>query len=79
MSRASADYMVVSMARLIADGATVATGLMSWLPMLAILVARATHAPRLTYLNCVGCLNPDPAVMPSSSLDVSLQIGRAHV
>ena len=67
-----ADCMVVSMARLIPDGATVASGLMSWLPMLAILLARGTHAPRMTYVNCVGCINPDPPEMPASSVDVGL-------
>lgn len=67
-----ADLMVVSMARQIADGATVATGLLSWLPMLAIALARATHAPGLTYLNCAGAIDPPVRSLPRSSTDCSL-------
>lgn len=72
MNPIAADYMLISMSRLIANGATVMTGLMSWLPMLAIQLARQTHAPRLTHINCAGCLNPSPTQMPASSVDVSL-------
>lgn len=72
MNPAPADYMLASMSRMISDGDTVVTGLMSWLPMLAIQVARQTHAPRLTHVNCAGCLDPAPSRMPASSVDVSL-------
>ena len=67
-----ADYLVVSMARLIPNRATVATGVLSWLPMLAIGVARETHAPQLTYLNCAGAINPSFEPLPRSSTDVRL-------
>ncbi len=67
-----ADFLVVAMARQIANAATVATGLLSWLPMLAIAVARATHAPELTYLNCSGAINPVMRSLPPSSTDVTL-------
>lgn len=67
-----ADFLVVAMARQIPNGATVATGLLSWLPMLAIAVARATHAPELTYLNCTGAVNPAMRSLPPSSTDVTL-------
>lgn len=69
---ARADFLVLAMARQISDGATVATGVLSWLPMLAIALARATHAPRLGYLNCAGAINPCFGVLPSSSTDVRL-------
>ena len=44
----------------------VATGVASPLAILAIAVARATHAPRLTYLACVGSLDPElPRAVPA--------------
>lgn len=67
-----ADSFIVSLARLIPDRAVVATGVLSWLPMLAIALARATHAPRLTYLNCAGALDPPLAPLPPSSTDAGL-------
>lgn len=69
---ARADFLVLALARQIPNRATVATGLLSWLPMLAIGVARATRAPDLVYLNCVGAIDPGPAVLPPSSTDVRL-------
>src|SRR5690606_4023415 len=44
-----AELLVSLLASEIEDGAVVATGVASPLPILAIAVARATHAPRLTY------------------------------
>ncbi|MFQ5695680.1 MAG: glutaconate CoA-transferase [Terriglobia bacterium] len=67
-----ADFLVVSMARQIRDRTAVATGVLSWLPMLAIALARATHAPRLTYLNCAGAINPRLRPLPASSTDAAL-------
>src|SRR2546426_8818175 len=59
--------LVVEMARCIADRDVVATGVASALPMLAVALARATPAPRLTYINCVGALHPDiRSASPSS-------------
>lgn len=66
------DSLVLSMARHIPNGATVVTGVLSWLPMLAIGVARATHAPDLTYLNCAGAIDPPLRTVPPSSTDVRL-------
>jgi glutaconate CoA-transferase subunit A len=51
---APVDRLIVGMARRIADGDLVVTGLASALPLLAVAVARATHARQLTYVNCVG-------------------------
>ncbi|RYZ41169.1 MAG: glutaconate CoA-transferase [Myxococcaceae bacterium] len=62
-----AETVVSLLAREIEDGAVVATGVASPLVILAIAVARATHAPGLTYLACVGSLDPDlPELYPSS-------------
>jgi glutaconate CoA-transferase subunit B len=50
--------MVCEMARAIRDGETVFHGIASPMPMAAILLARATHAKTLTYLNLPGGVNP---------------------
>jgi glutaconate CoA-transferase subunit B len=52
------DLMVCEMARNIHDGETVFHGVASPMPMTAILLARATHAKNLTYLNLPGGVNP---------------------
>ncbi|MDA2913486.1 glutaconate CoA-transferase [Acidobacteriia bacterium AH_259_A11_L15] len=67
-----ADFLVLSMARAISNGATVATGVFSWLPMLAIAVARATRAPHLVYLNCAGAIDPPLLALPLTSTDIRL-------
>lgn len=72
-----AETVVSLLARQIDDGAVVATGVASPLAILAIAVARATHAPGLTYLACVGSLDPDlPTLLPSSE-DLGYLEGRA--
>ena len=72
----AADRLVARMAAEIHDGAVVATGVASPLAVLAIAVARATHAPRLTYLACVGSLNPRVARLFGSSEDLAYLDGR---
>ncbi|MCP3100808.1 glutaconate CoA-transferase [Myxococcus sp. K15C18031901] len=72
-----AETVVSVLAKQIDDGAVVATGVASPLAILAIAVARATHAPNLTYLACVGSLDPDiPSLLPSSE-DLSYLDGRS--
>jgi glutaconate CoA-transferase subunit B len=73
---AAADRLVAQMASEIHDGAVVATGVASPLAVLAIAVARATHAPRLTYLACVGSLDPDVTRLHGSSEDLAYLTGR---
>ena len=68
----AADRLVVEMARCIADRDVVATGVASALPMLAVALARATHAPHLTYLNCVGAVDPDVRSASPTSVDPRL-------
>ncbi|MGH9749684.1 MAG: CoA-transferase [Candidatus Polarisedimenticolia bacterium] len=68
----AADRLVTGLARAIKDGETVATGVASALPMLAVALARRTHAPRLTYLNCVGAIDPHLDGIRPTSTDVTL-------
>jgi glutaconate CoA-transferase subunit B len=72
-----AETLVAAMARQIEDGAVVATGVASPLAILAIAVARATHAPRLTYIACVGALDPEIATLHASSEDLGYLDGRS--
>lgn len=52
------DFMVVEMARLIRDGETVFHGVSSHMPLIAILLAKATHAPNAVHLNIPGGVDP---------------------
>ncbi len=72
-----AEWVVFQLAREIEDDDVVATGVASPLAILAIAVARATHAPGLTYLACVGSLDPElPRLFPSSE-DLGYLAGRS--
>ncbi|MDB5212702.1 MAG: 3-oxoadipate CoA-transferase subunit [Myxococcaceae bacterium] len=76
-ARASrADTVVAWMAAQIGDGDVVATGVASPLAILAIAVARATHAPNLTYISCVGALDPDLTHLHRSSEELAYLDGR---
>jgi glutaconate CoA-transferase subunit B len=77
MTSAAAERLVWQMALEIQDGAVVATGVASPLAVLAIALAKATHAPRLTYLSCVGSLNPAITRLMGSSEDLSYLTGRS--
>jgi glutaconate CoA-transferase subunit B len=72
-----AEILVAAMAREIEDGAVIATGVASPLAILAIAVARATHAPRLTYIACVGALDPEIATLHACSEDLGYLDGRS--
>ena len=61
------DLMAVALARTIRDGEVVAQGVDSLLASLAILLARATHAPSLTWITVAGGVNPAPRSLPESS------------
>jgi len=73
----AANRLIWRMAGEIADGAVVATGVASPLAVLAIALAKATHAPRLTYLACVGSLNPAVSQLMGSSEDLAYLAGRS--
>lgn len=72
-----AETVVAAMAREIHDGDVVATGVATPLAILAIAVARRTHAPNLTYLACVGALDPRVERLRGSSEDLEYLDGRA--
>lgn len=76
MTSTCAEALVAAMAAEIRDGDVVATGVASPLAVLAIAVAKATHAPRLTYLACVGAVNPDVRHLHASSEDLAYLEGR---
>jgi glutaconate CoA-transferase subunit B len=67
--------MVVSLARLLRDGETVFHGVASPIPMVATLLAKATHAPNLVYLNIAGGVDPNPTSLPVSTVDPALLRG----
>jgi glutaconate CoA-transferase subunit B len=69
--------MVVAMARLLRNGEVVFQGVNSVLPMIAIELARRAHAPRLTYINIAGGLDPGPLLATQSSTDPELTRGSA--
>jgi len=53
----AADAFIVNMARQVRDGEVIVTGVASATAMLAIELARRTHAPAARYINCVGSIN----------------------
>jgi glutaconate CoA-transferase subunit B len=72
-----AETVVAAMAREIQDGDVVATGVATPLAILAIAVARATHARRISYLAAIGALDPDITRLRLSSEDLAYLDGRA--
>lgn len=54
----SCDIMTVSMARLLKDGETVFHGVSSHMPLIAVLLAKATHAKNAVHLNIPGGVDP---------------------
>ncbi len=75
-SATASELLVGALAAELRDGAVVATGVASPLAVLAIAVAKATHAPNLTYLACVGALNPALKRLYASSEDLRSLEGR---
>lgn len=71
-----AETLIALMAAQIEDGDVVATGVASPLAILAIAVARATHAPNLTYLACVGSIDPDLSRLHRSPEELAYLDGR---
>lgn len=72
---AVADFMAIAMARLLRDGERVFHGVSSPLPMVAILLAKRLHAPRLVYLNITGSVDPAPLALAKSTVDPALLRG----
>ena len=59
----ASDIMVCAMARLIKNEETVFHGVSSHMPMLAVLLAKALHAPDAVHLNIPGGVNPKPSAL----------------
>lgn len=70
-----ADLMCVATARLLRDGETVFFGLASPLVMVSVLLARATHAPNLTFLSIPGSVDAALEALPRSTVDGLLLTG----
>ena len=71
-----AEVLVCALARELVDGDVVATGVSSPLAVLAIGVAKATHAPGCIWLACVGGLDPPLRQLHSSTEDLAYLEGR---
>lgn len=75
VSFATPDIMACAISRLLRDGETVFFGLASPLVMVSTLLARATHAPNLTYLTIPGSIDSAAEVLPRSTVDSVLLRG----
>lgn len=70
------ELVAVAMARAFRDGEVVVMGAVPALPLAACRLAKALHAPGLTYLvGGSGTVNPEPAALPSQSCDPELRGG----
>ncbi|WP_108670447.1 CoA-transferase subunit beta [Peribacillus acanthi] len=54
----ASDIMTCAISRMLSDGETVFHGVSSHLPMVAMHLAKQTHAPNLVHLNIPGGVNP---------------------
>ncbi len=75
MSYTTPDIMAAAIARRLRNGETVFFGLASPLVMVATLLAKATHAPNLTFLSIPGSVNPVLEQLPRSTVDSALLRG----
>lgn len=64
-----AEYMIVSMARILKDAENVFMGVASNLPFFSIWLAKQLYNPELTWLNIPGKINPSPKKPPKSTVD----------
>lgn len=71
----TADLMAVCLSRCLRDGERAFHGVVSPLPMVAIMLAKRTHAPKLVYLNTGGSVDPEPGELPMSTSDPALLAG----
>ena len=65
------DYLLALLASYLTDGEIATTGVASPLPAWAIYLAQQTHAPQLTYISCLGAVNPRLTNLPQTSDDPS--------
>ncbi|MFW9830263.1 MAG: CoA-transferase subunit beta [Candidatus Thorarchaeota archaeon] len=66
------ELVLTTLAHQLHDGDRVFTGVASPVQMMAILLAKATHAPRLLYFTILGSVNPTPDKLPYSTGDPHL-------
>jgi glutaconate CoA-transferase subunit B len=76
---ASASYVVTNLARQIAPGDVVFTGVNSTAATAACLLAKRCYAFSFTHLNVAGGIDARPATVPRSSGDPSLLTGTAAI
>lgn len=57
------DIMICAMSRLIHDNNRVFHGVSSHMPMIALMLAKALHAPNAVYLNIPGGVDPKPRAL----------------
>jgi glutaconate CoA-transferase subunit B len=75
-SYSSTELMAVAIARALRDGEVVVMGAVPALPLAACRLARALHAPSLSYLvGGSGTVNPDPEALTTQSCDPHLAGG----
>jgi glutaconate CoA-transferase subunit B len=79
MSIGPPEFMAVALARTVRDGEVVAQGVDSVLASLAILLARNTHAPSLTWITVAGGVNPVLSELPSSSVSPAWLAGTGAI
>lgn len=74
-----ADVETVLLSRAIRDGETVFVGVNSPAPMVAALLARATHAPDATLITIAGGINPSPEVLSAATSSPAYGAGSASL
>lgn len=72
MTNTTADQMTCAMSRLLRDRETVFFGLASPLVMVSTLLAKASHAPGITFLTIPGSVSGLQSVLPRSTVDSAL-------
>lgn len=75
MNYTTPDLMACAISRLLRDGEIAFFGLASPLVMVGTLLAKATHAPNLTWLNIPGGVNAAAEQLPRSTVDGDLMRG----
>jgi glutaconate CoA-transferase subunit B len=73
------DIMACAISRLLRDGEIAFFGLASPLVMVSTLLAKATHAPNLTFLSIPGSINPVLEQLPTSTVDSALLKGSTGI
>ncbi|HNT29664.1 MAG TPA: CoA-transferase [bacterium] len=70
------DYLLYLLSQYVRDADRVSTGVASFVPMTAILLAQAMHAPRACYLNCLGAVNPRYEQLGNTSEEAGAVMGQ---